>query len=312
MKERLPVTPAIEWPLLGRLTGTRVWVKHENALPTGAFKVRGGVVLVDRLQRAGGVPGIVSATRGNHGQSLAFAAGRAGLPVTIVVPHGNSPGKNAAMRALGALLVEHGEDFDEARAHAADLAGRTGALLVPSFHPDLVDGVATYWWELFAAVPDLDTVYVPIGMGSGICAGVLVRDALGLPTRIVGVQADGAPSYALSFAAGHVVSTPRADTLADGMATRVPSPEALAVIRRGVDRIVTVSDDAIADAILALWDATHHLAEGAGAAGLAALRAEGAGVAGARVGLVLTGGNLDLDLFRTWVLPRVRAGQIQD
>lgn len=297
-------TPQYAWPLLAARTGAaEVWVKHENHTPTGAFKVRGGVAHMDRLRRERPhVRGVVSATRGNHGQSLAWAGARAGVAVTIVVPHGNSVEKNAAMRALGARLVEHGEDFDAARGEAARLAGREGLEFAPSFAPDLVRGVATYALELFRGAPPLDALYVPIGLGSGICGCILARDLLGLPTEIVGVKSTEAPAYALSFARGEVVTVPRADTRADGMATRVPDPEALAIIRRGASRIVTVTDDQVAEAIRAYWQDTHNLAEGAGAAPLAALLAERDRMAGRRVGLVLCGGNIDLALFRDWVL----------
>jgi threonine dehydratase len=298
-----PATPCYAWPLLARRAGCEVWVKHENHTPTGAFKVRGGLTFFDRLARRGAkVAGIVSATRGNHGQSLAYAGARAGVPVTILVPHGNSSEKNAAMRAFGARLVEHGADFDEARAEAQRLALREGLLFAPSFHADLVVGVATWAYELFRAAPRLDTLYVPIGLGSGICGAIGVRDLLGLTTEIVGVQSTGAPAYALSFAAGHVVETNRADTRADGMATRQPDAEALAIIRQGAARVVTVSDDEVAEAIRAYWTDTHNLAEGAGAAPLAALLQERAGQQGRRVGVVLCGGNIDLALFRSWVL----------
>jgi threonine dehydratase len=298
-----PPTPQIAWPLLAARAGTEVWVKHENHTPTGAFKVRGGLVYMDRLRRERpGVPGVVSATRGNHGQSLAYAGKRHGVAVTILVPRGNSTEKNAAMRAQGARLVEHGADFDEARAEAARLARAGGLEFAPSFAPDLVLGVATYALELFRGAPPLDALYVPIGLGSGICGCILARDLLGLRTEIVGVQSDAAPAYALSLAAGRVVETPSADTLADGMATRVPDPAALDIIRRGASRIVTVSDSDVAAAIRAYWQDTHNLAEGAGAAPLAALLQEASRMRGKRVGLVLCGGNIDLELFRRWVL----------
>ena len=296
-----PPTPTHAWPLLADRVGAEIWVKHENHTPTGAFKVRGGVTYMDRLRRRRpDCPGIVSATRGNHGQSLAYAGRRAGVPVTILVPHGNSPEKNAAMRAFGARLIEHGRDFDEARAEARALADRDGLEFAPSFHPDLVVGVATAAWELFRAAPVPDVLYVPIGLGSGICAAILVRDLLGLSTEIVGVQAAGAPAYALSYAAGHVVETDRADTRADGMATRIPDPAALAIIRAGASRIVTVTDDEIAAAIRAYWTDTHNLAEGAGAAPLAAALRDRPHRS-CRLALVLSGGNLDLDLFQEWV-----------
>lgn len=298
-----PPTPQYAWPLLAERTGCEVWVKHENHTPTGAFKVRGGLSYMHRLRRERpGVRGVITATRGNHGQSLAFAGRRAGLRVTILVPHGNSVEKNAAMRAFGATLIEHGADFDAAREEAARLAEREGLEFAPSFAPDLVLGVATYALELFRGAPPLDVLYVPIGLGSGICGCILARDLLGLRTEIVGVQSTEAPSYALSLATGRAVSTPSANTRADGMATRIPDLAALEIIRRGAARIVTVGDDAVAAAIRAYWQDTHNLAEGAGAAPLAALLAERERMRGRRVGLVLTGGNIDLDLFRRWVL----------
>lgn len=303
MGAAFPPTPQIAWPLLAARAGAEVWVKHENHTPTGAFKVRGGLVHMDRLRRERpGVPGVVSATRGNHGQSLAWAGARHGVPVTIVVPRGNSVEKNAAMRAQGARLVEHGADFDAARTEAARVAAAEGLEFAPSFTPDLVRGVATYALELFRAAPPLDALYVPIGLGSGICGCIGVRDLLGLRTEIIGVQSEGAPAYALSFAAGRVVETPKAETLADGMATRVPDPAALDIIRRGASRIVTVSDAEVAAAIRTYWQDTHNLAEGAGAAPLAALLQEKPRMEGKRVGLVLCGGNIDLELFRRWVL----------
>ncbi len=296
-------TPQLAWPLLSARSGAEVWVKHENHTPTGAFKVRGGLVYMERLKRERPrVAGVISATRGNHGQSLAYAGRQQGVPVTILVPHGNSAEKNAAMRAFGARLVEHGEDFDAAREEAARLASVDGLEFAPSFARDLVLGVATYALEFFRGSPPLDALYVPIGMGSGICGCILARDLLGLTTEIIGVQSAGAPSYALSLAAGHVVTTNRAETYADGMATRVPDPQAFDIIRGGAARIVTVTDDEVAAAIRALWQDTHNLAEGAGAAALAAMLQEREAMRGKRVGLVLSGGNVDLDLFGDWVL----------
>ena len=288
--------------MLAARCGVEVHVKHENHTPTGAFKVRGGLVCMERLKRENpDIPGVISATRGNHGQSLAYAGRRHGVPVTILVPQGNSVEKNAAMRAFGARLIEHGEDFEAARLEAMRLATIEGLTPILSFARDLVLGVATYALELFRGSPPLDALYVPIGQGSGISGCIMARDLLGLPTEIIGVQAEGAPSYALSLAAGQVVTTDRADTRADGMATRVPDPDAFAIIRRGASRIVTVSDDEIAAAIRAFWQDTHNLAEGSGAAPLAALLKEGVAMRGKRVGLVLSGGNIDLDLFRDWV-----------
>jgi threonine dehydratase len=291
----MPPTPQYAWPLLAARAGCRVHVKHENHTPIGAFKVRGGLVFCSRL--APGTKGLISATRGNHGQSLAFAGARHGVPVTILVPRGNSTEKNAAMRAQGAELVEHGRDFQEAKEEAYRRAEADGLTIVPPFHPDLVVGVATYALELFRAVPDLDTVYVPIGMGSGICGVIGVRDAIGSRALIVGVQAEKAPSYALSFAAGKVVSTETSDTFADGMATRVPDADALMAIRRGADRVVTVSELQMAEAMRAYYTDTHNLAEGAGAAPLAALLKEREAMRGKKVGLILSGGNIDLALW---------------
>ena len=297
-----PATPQYAWPLLAARTGAEVWVKHENHTPAGAFKVRGGLTYFDRLRKdRPGVKGVISATRGNHGQSLAYAGARAGIAVKIVVPRGNSMEKNAAMRAFGAILVEHGEDFDAARIAAQRLAEEEGLEFAPSFHRDLVAGVATYSLELLRGVPGLDAMYVPIGLGSGICGAILVRDLLGLSTEIIGVQSTGAPAYAESLKAGRVVEIPRADTFADGVATRIPDPGAFEMIRKGVARIVTVSDDEVAAAMRAYWTDTHNLAEGAGAAPLAALMQEGARMRGRRVAVVLSGGNIDLDLFRAKV-----------
>ncbi len=295
-------TPAISWPLLAARLGAEVVVKHENHQPTGAFKVRGGLTYVDALmRREPQAKGLVSATRGNHGQSLAFAGRRFGLSVTIVVPHGNSREKNAAMRAMGAALIEHGADFQAAREEAMRLANERNLHAVPSFHRDLARGVSTYALELLSEHADLDVLYVPIGQGSGICGCISARDALRLKTEIVGVQSEEAPAYALSLAAGHAVRTNSADTFADGMATRVPDEEALDVIARGASRIVLVRDDEIAEAIRAYWTDTHNLAEGAGAAALAAAMKERARLAGRKVGLVLSGGNIDFDLFQRWV-----------
>jgi threonine dehydratase len=298
-----PGTPQYRWPLLAERAGTEIWVKHENHTPIGAFKVRGGLIHLERLVREKLAPnGIISATRGNHGQSLAFAGHRFGVPVTIVVPEGNSAEKNAAMTAFGARLIEHGVDFDNARVEAMRLAERDNLTFAPSFHRDLVLGVATWALELFEAAPGLDILYVPIGLGSGICGAILARDLLGLKTEIVGVQSENAPSFALSFKAGHVVETNSADTKADGLATRVPDPAALAIIRKGASRIVTVSDEEIADAVRAYWTDTHNLAEGAGASPLAALLKERDRIKGRIAGVPLTGGNIDMALFKSWVM----------
>jgi threonine dehydratase len=296
-------TPALSWPLIAERLGAEVVVKHENHLPTGAFKVRGGLTYVEALKRREpGTTGIISATRGNHGQSLAFAGRRSGLSVTILAPQGNSSEKNAAMRALGAELIEFGRDFQAAREEVMRRAESGGLHLVPSFHRDLALGVSTYALELLSERSDLDVLYVPIGQGSGICGCIAARDALRLKTEIVGVQAAEAPAYALSFAAGYVVRTNSADTCADGMATRVPDEDALAVIASGAARITLVSEDEIASAIRAYWTDTHNLAEGAGAAALAAAMKERPRLKGRKVGLVLSGGNIDFDLFQRWVV----------
>ncbi len=294
----MPSTAQYAWPLLARRTGCETWVKHENHTPTGAFKVRGGLVFMDRLKRRSpDTGGVISATRGNHGQSIALAAARNGIAATIVVPHGNSIEKNAAMRAFGAELVEAGHDFDAAKEAAMKLAGERGLTMVPSFHRDLVAGVASYALELFRTAPPLDTVYVPIGLGSGICGTIAVRDALGLGTKVVGVVSTEAPAYALSFAAGSIVATNSADTMADGMAVRGPDAEALDVILKGAERIVQVSDTEIGAAMRAYYEDTHQLTEGAGAAALAALLQERERMAGKRVGLVLSGGNIDRPVY---------------
>jgi threonine dehydratase len=295
----LSPTPQLEWPLLSGRCGARVVVKHENHLPTGSFKVRGGLVYMNELrERHESVRGVITATRGNHGQSVAFAARRLGLSATIVVPFGNSVDKNAAMRAQGAQLVEHGRDFQDALEHAQARATRDSLHFLPNFDEALVRGVASASLELFSAEPDLDLLYVPIGLGSGICAAIQARDALGLRTRIVGVVAAGAPTYALSFEAGRPVATESVDTLADGLAVRVPNPDALASIRAGAERIAVVSDAEIRAAIRFYFSDTHNVAEGAAGAALAACLRERAAVEGKSVGLMLTGGNIDRVLYR--------------
>jgi threonine dehydratase len=292
-------TPQYRWPLLCKRVGTEVWVKHENHTPVGAFKVRGGIVYAEHLKQSEPeVAGVVAATRGNHGQSVAFAAGQAGLKAVIVVPRGNSVEKNAAMQALGAELVEHGHDFQAAYEHAVELAKARHLHMFPSFHPALTQGVGSYALEFFSGAPALDTVYVPIGLGSGICGVMAARDALGLATNVVGVVAENAPAYALSFAAGKPVSTNSADTMADGLACRVPIAAAVAAINKGAARVVSVSDDEIKRAMAAYFADTHNVAEGAGAATLAALLKERAQMTGKRVGLILSGGNVDTAVYR--------------
>jgi threonine dehydratase len=302
-------TPQFAWPLLADAVGAEVWLKHENCTPTGAFKVRGGLVYVDRMVRERpGVRGIVSATRGNHGQSLAFAGRAAGVPVTIVAPFGNSPDKNAAMRGFGAELIEHGVDFQAAREHSVVVAEERGLEAVPSFHRDLCMGVATYAHELFTAAGHLDVVYVPVGMGSGIVGLMTIRDLLGLDTEIVGVVSENAPATALSYAAGKPVSTETANTLIDGVATRVPDPTAIDLIVSGAARIVEISDQQCADAVRLIMRCTHHLVEPSGAAALAGLIADqsaiSSGSSGKRLGAILSGGNIDAP-----VLAEILAGR---
>lgn len=289
-------TPALRWPLLCDALGGEIWVKHENHTPTGAFKVRGGIVYIDELLRSGApVGGLITATRGNHGQSIPFAACPHGIPVRVLVPEGNSTEKNAAMAGWGAEVEIFGRDFDEAREEAGRRATERGLTFVPSFHDHLVRGVATYALELFEAVSGLDTVYVPIGMGSGICGVIRVRDLLGLDTDVVGVVAERADAVALSFESGGVVETESAATFADGMACRVPLPAALDIITRGAARIVRVTEDEIADATRLLYSTTHNVAEGAGAAACAAAAKDPG--RGGSAGIVLTGGNIDRDWF---------------
>ena len=291
-------TPQVAWPLVAKRAGTEVWVKHENHTPTGAFKVRGGLNLLGQFADSPAPPaGVASATRGNHGQSLAYAARRHGLACAIVVPHGNSRSKNAAMRAYGAELIEHGRDFDEARAHAHQVARERGLAFVGPFERPLVAGVATYALELFRAVAGLDRVYVPIGCGSGICGLIGMRDALGLSTAIVGVVSTGANAYAQSFRARSPIETPSAVTMADGMAVRVPVPTALEILWHGAADVIEVDEAAIGEAMRALFDDAHQVAEGAGAAPLAALLADPAR-AGRRCAVILSGGNVDRDVYR--------------
>ena len=291
-------TPQYRWALLSERLGTDCWLKHENHTSVGAFKIRGGLTYFDQLARRGALPReVVSATRGNHGQSMGWAARRHGVACTIVVPRGNSVEKNAAMRALGVTLVEHGSDFQEAREHAMHIAAERGAHMVPSFHTDLLRGVSTYWWEFLRAVPQLDVVYVPIGQGSGACSAIAAKLALGHGVRVVGVVSSHATTYADSVAAGRVVEAPVTTQLADGMACRVADAAALAIIAPHIDHIVQVSDNEVAAAMRALFTDTHNVAEGAGAAAFAAALQEKDRLAGQTVGVALTGGNVDADIF---------------
>jgi threonine dehydratase len=293
----MPPTPQYRWPLLSERAGAEVWVKHENHSPVGAFKIRGGLVYMDWLRRQHPeVNTVVTATRGNHGQSIALAATASGIRAVIVVPRGNSLEKNRAMRELGAELIEEGEDFQAALEHASALERKNGWHWVPSYHPLLITGVATAALEFLSAVPDLDTVYVPIGMGSGISGMIAVRDALGLKTSIVGVVSTHAPAFARSVAADQVIEHPAATRIADGVACRKPTMEAVKVVLDGSDRILEVSDDEVEKAMRVYFADTHNVAEGAGAVGLAGLLQDRPG-GGARVGTVLGGGNVDTEIF---------------
>lgn len=294
----MPPTPQYNWPLIDKMVGTEVWIKHENHTPVGAFKIRGGIVYMEALkQREPNVTGVVGATRGNHGQSMGFAARITAVPAVVVVPYGNSPEKNAAMRALGVELIVSGEDFQAACESADRIALERGMHRLPSMHPMLVRGVGTYGVEFLRAVPELDTVYVPIGMGSGICGMMAARDALGLKTRVVGVVSTGAPAYKLSFEAGEKIEHAVTTVLADGMACRSPNEDALAAMLAGCERVIAVSDEDVAVAMRELFISTHNVAEGAGAASFAAALQEKDKMRGKRIGVVLCGGNVDADVF---------------
>lgn len=300
VRAHVPPTPQYDWPLLSEHAGSKVTVKHENHTPVGAFKVRGGLVFFDRLLRERPeVTGVVSATRGNHGQSLAYAGRLAQRSVTIFVPTGNSVEKNAAMRALGATVVEHGDDFQVAREAAEAFAAEHGLEAVPPFHSDLVAGVATYALELFEATADdpIDTIYVPIGMGSGINAIIAVRDLLGLDIEVVGVVSDRAPASKLSFEAGEVRTTESASTFVDGVATRSPDPVSMAGVIKGAARVISVSDDSVAEAMRTIFRTTHNVAESAGAIALAGLLSEPPSKRGRHSAFVLCGGNVDTTQF---------------
>jgi threonine dehydratase len=295
----MPPTPQYRWPLLEARIGTEVWVKHENHAPTGAFKVRGGLVYLDELCRSDKPSGVISATRGNHGQSVGFAARKYGVPAAVVVPFGNSVEKNAAMRALGVEVIERGHDF-QAAAEAADaIAEERGWHRFPSFHPLLVRGVGTYALELLRAVPDIHTIYVPVGMGSGLCGVIAARDALGTDTRVVAVVSERAPAFALSYQQNRIVSHEAATRIADGMACRTPVQEALSIAKAGAERVVQVSDEEVEAAMRALFADTHNTAEGGGAASLAALLQERTNMRGRKVAVVLSGANVDSSLFAT-------------
>jgi threonine dehydratase len=296
--KHLSPTPQLLWPLLSERCGCEVWTKHENHLPTGSFKVRGGIWYIDQLiNSAGEVPGVVAATRGNHGQSVAFSAQKNGIKAQVVIPFNNSHEKNRAMRGYGAELIEHGEDFNVALEYAKALADKNGLHLFPSFHPLLVQGVGTYSLEFLQAVPAIHTVYVPIGLGSGICGMIAARNALNLKTEIVGVVSEKAPAYALSYKNKQLEETASCDTMADGLAVRIPNALALESILQGVARVVTVSDEQIIEAIQIYYADTHNIAEGAGASPLAALLKERARMKGKKTGLVLSGGNLNHNLM---------------
>jgi len=294
----VPPTPQYVWPQVAAAFGTEVWLKHENHTPIGAFKARSAAMYFQKLmQREPACRGVITATRGNHGQAVGLAARRFKLPATVYVPQGNSIEKNTAMRALGVKLVEHGHDFQESREEAARAGARDGLHMVPAFHPDITLGVTSYWAELFRAAPDLDVVYVPIGQGSGICAAAAVRNACSPRTRIVGVVSAHAPAFSKSFAAKRVVEAPVATLLADGMACRKPDVDALAIVVANVSRIVEVTDAEIASAMRAIFAMTHNVAEGAGAAAFAAAWRERESLAGQRVALSVSGGNVDTHVF---------------
>lgn len=302
--QNIQPTPQFNWPQLCEYTKCDVWVKHENHTPTTAFKVRGGIQLLHNLNQQKEKPkGIISATVGNHGQSLSYAAKIVGMPIKIVVPEGNNLDQNRAIKSFGADLIIFGKDFEEARQHSLKLQQNYEYQAIAPFHRDLVLGVASYALEFFSAVKNLHTIYVPIGMGSGISGLIKTRDLLGLKTNIVGVVSEGAPTFSLSFAAGKIITTPIVNTIADGVATRSPMDEAFFVIKNGAERIVTVSDNEIANAMFQYYQKTHNLAEPAAAAPLAALYKEQQKMKGKKVGLILTGGNIDFNRFVKYVMP---------
>lgn len=292
-------TPVYQWPLLEAGAGCGLWIKHENHTPVGAFKIRGGLVYMDELRRREPeVRGVIAATTGNHGQSIAYAARLNGLRAVIVVPHGNNPEKNAAMRSLGAELVEHGGEFQEALEHSRELALHEGLHAVPSFHPWLVRGVATYGLELFRSVADLDAVFVPIGLGSGFCGVTAAREALRQGTKIIGVVSEHAPAYALSFQRGQFVEKSSATRVAEGVACKTPHRDALDQVLRHAHDVVTVSDEEAIATMREIVQATHNIAEGAGALAYAALKKQRDQWRGKRVACVLTGGNASMEMIR--------------
>ncbi|MES2695646.1 MAG: threonine dehydratase [Verrucomicrobiota bacterium] len=293
----VPPTPQFSWPLLNARTGCELWVKHENHTAIGSFKIRGAVAYLARLREREPATGVIAATRGNFGQAVAFAATRQGFTATVVAPHGNNPEKNRAMRALGAELIEHGADFQAAIEHSIVLARERGLHAMPSFHRDLVLGNAVSALHFLKNAPALDAVYVPIGLGSGICALAAAREALGLPTRLIGVASTAAPGIALSFASRQLTAHPATTRIADGMACSTPHPDALALILKHVERIVTVTDDEVEAAIRIYFSDTHNIAEGAAAAALAAVLQDRAHVSGRRIGIVCSGGNIDTPTF---------------
>jgi threonine dehydratase len=294
----VPPTPQYVWPQVAAAFGAEVWLKHENHTPIGAFKARSAAMYFHKLmQREPQCKGVITATRGNHGQAVGLAARRFKLPATVYVPHGNSVEKNNAMRALGVKLVEHGQDFQESREEASRVGARDGLHMVPAFHPDIVLGVTSYWAELFRAAPELDVVYVPIGQGSGVCAAAAARNAYSPRTKIVGVVSAHAQAFSKSFAAKHIVESPVETRLGDGMACRKPDPEALALILAHVSRVVEVTDAELAGAMRTIFAMTHNVAEGAGAAAFAAAWRERESLAGQRVGITVSGGNVDTDVF---------------
>ncbi|GER13316.1 threonine dehydratase [Variovorax boronicumulans] len=296
----MPPTPQYTWPQLSQRLGATVWAKHENHTPVGAFKIRGGLTYFETLAREQpAVRHVISATRGNHGQSVGFASQRHGLAATIVVPHGNSREKNAAMRALGVTLVEHGDDFQAAAEHASVLAERDALHRVPSFHRELVRGVSTAYVEFFSALKASppDVLFVPIGLGSGFAGAAAARAHCGVSTKLIGVVSAHATAYRDSFRARHAVESPATTRLADGMACRTPVPESLEVILREADDVITVTDDEVAEAMRVLFSDTHNVAEGAGAAALAGALQQKERWRGQTVGVALSGGNVDADMF---------------